>query len=61
MFSILERSGTISVWAGLLAIDEPLLNGSISVVILYCLKVVGMEKPFAGKTRCLSFQLVLGY
>ena len=61
MFSISGRSGTISVWAGLLVTDEPLLNGSIPVVILYCLGVVGVEKPFAGKTRCLGFQLVSGY
>ena len=61
MLLILGWSDTISVWAGLLITDEPLLNGSISVVILNCLGVVGMEKPFAGKTGCLSFQLVSGY
>ena len=53
--------GNISVWAGLLVIDEPLLNGSFLVVILNCLGVVGVEKPFTGKTRCLSLQLVSGY
>ena len=51
----------VSVWAGLIVTDEPTLKGSIPIVILNCLGVVGMEKPFARKTRCLGFQLVSGY
>ena len=53
--------GIISVWAGLIVTDEPTLKVSIPIVILNCLGVVGVEKPFTGKTRCLGFQLVSGY
>ena len=54
-------SGMISVWAGLIVTDEPTLKASVSVVILNCLGVVGVEKPFARETRCLGFQLVSSY
>ena len=53
--------GIISVWAGLIVTDDPTLAVSVPMLILNCLGVVGMEKPFAGKTRCLGFQLVSGY
>ena len=53
--------GNISVWAGLIVTDEPTLKVSIPILILNCLGVVGMEKPFAGKTRCFGFQLVSDY
>ena len=61
MFRVPERSDAISVWARLLITDEPTLNDSILVVILNCLGVVDVEKLFAEKTGCLSFQLVSGY
>ena len=61
MFRVSGRSGGISVWTKLFVTDEPTLNNSIAVVILNFLRVVGVEKPFAGKTGCLGFQLVSDY
>ena len=61
MFRVPGRSGAISVWARLLVTDEQTLIDSVSVVIFDCLRVVGVEKPFAGKTGCLGFQFVSGY
>ena len=61
MFRILGLSGAISVSTRLIITDEPTLKVSISVVILNYLGVVGVKKLFTGKTRCLGFQLVLGY
>ena len=61
MFRVSERSGVISVWARLIITDEPTLNDSVPVVILNCLRVVGVKKPFAGKTGYLGFQLVSDY
>ena len=58
---VTRNSGMVSVWTRLLITDEPALKASVPVLILNCLGVVDVKKPFTGKTEYLSFQLVSGY